>query len=113
MSASVKIIDGGGTKSEAKQKNIRKTDDNFRRLKEITQELCDIVEKHDDIKLLVLDKKDWKLLVGGPYILGGFSSSGIGGDKSQASRGSDDYWIVKINSSGVKHYQTRHRRKSS
>ncbi len=26
-----------------------------------------------DIKLLVLDKKDWKLLVGGPYILGGFS----------------------------------------
>ncbi len=26
-----------------------------------------------DIKLLVLDKKDWKLLVGGPYILYGFS----------------------------------------
>ncbi len=26
-----------------------------------------------DIKLIVLDKKDWKLLVGGPHILYGFS----------------------------------------
>jgi len=28
-----------------------------------------------DIKLLVLDKKGWKLLVGGPYILGGFAKN--------------------------------------
>ena len=31
----------------------------------------------------------------GGYILGGSSSSGISGDKTQASQGYYDYWIVK------------------
>ena len=31
----------------------------------------------------------------GGYILGGSSSSGISGDKTQASQGDNDYWIVK------------------
>src|SRR6478672_11244232 len=31
----------------------------------------------------------------GGYILGGWSNSGINGDKSQASKGTYDYWIVK------------------
>ena len=30
------------------------------------------------------------------YILGGISSSGISGDKTQGSRGEADYWIVKL-----------------
>jgi hypothetical protein len=33
----------------------------------------------------------------GSYLMGGSSSSGISGDKSEASRGADDYWIVKLN----------------
>ena len=42
----------------------------------------------------------------GGYILGGYSSSGISGDKTQACWGgnSDDYWIVKIDSLGNKQW---------
>jgi len=38
----------------------------------------------------------------GGYVLGGCSYSGIGGDKTQASKGGWDYWIVKIDSLGNK-----------
>ncbi|GGG18215.1 hypothetical protein GCM10011323_23020 [Pontibacter amylolyticus] len=38
----------------------------------------------------------------GGYFLGGMSSSGIGGDKSEASRGGGDYWVMKINAVGDK-----------
>ncbi|RDC64875.1 T9SS type A sorting domain-containing protein [Adhaeribacter pallidiroseus] len=38
----------------------------------------------------------------GGYLLGGYSASGITGDKSQTNRGGTDYWIVKINSNGSK-----------
>ncbi len=34
------------------------------------------------------------------YLLGGYSLSGISGDKTQPSRGQSDYWIVKIDSAG-------------
>jgi len=36
----------------------------------------------------------------GGYILGGFSNSKISGEKTQATRGGYDYWIVKLDSSG-------------
>jgi hypothetical protein len=32
----------------------------------------------------------------GGYILGGSSSSGMSGEKTQNSRGNDDYWVVKL-----------------
>jgi hypothetical protein len=38
----------------------------------------------------------------GGYILGGFSGSGIGGDKSQAPKGGDDFWILKLDAAGNK-----------
>jgi hypothetical protein len=38
----------------------------------------------------------------GGYILGGWSESGISGDKSQASRGNIDFWIVRLDSTGNK-----------
>ncbi|TGE27434.1 gliding motility-associated C-terminal domain-containing protein [Hymenobacter metallicola] len=38
----------------------------------------------------------------GGYLLGGYSSSGISGDKTQPSRGRDDYWVVKIDGNGTK-----------
>src|SRR5688572_19696609 len=38
----------------------------------------------------------------GGYIMGGRSDSGISGDKSQASKGAADYWIVKTDASGNK-----------
>jgi hypothetical protein len=38
----------------------------------------------------------------GGYILGGFSSSGIGGDKTQPSKGDADYWIIKTDECGNK-----------
>jgi hypothetical protein len=41
----------------------------------------------------------------GGYILGGFSSSGISGDKNEASLGLVDYWVVKVNSSGLVEWQ--------
>lgn len=36
----------------------------------------------------------------GGYILGGYSTSNISGEKTEKSRGSFDYWVVKINASG-------------
>ena len=36
----------------------------------------------------------------GGYILGGWSRSGISGDKTDTSRGIDDYWIVKTDNLG-------------
>ncbi|MCV9928273.1 T9SS type B sorting domain-containing protein [Flavobacterium sp. LS1R49] len=32
----------------------------------------------------------------GGYILGGYTASGISGEKTQSSRGNDDYWVVKL-----------------
>ena len=40
----------------------------------------------------------------GGYILGGWSASGIGADKSQANFGGFDYWVVKIDSLGNKQW---------
>ncbi|HYV95355.1 MAG TPA: T9SS type A sorting domain-containing protein [Chitinophagales bacterium] len=48
-----------------------------------------------------------KQTVDGGYILGGYSDSGISGDKTQPSWGGGDYWIVKIDSLGVKQWDER------
>jgi Ig-like domain CHU_C associated len=42
------------------------------------------------------------LLSDGNYMISGWSNSGIGGEKSEASRGGKDYWIVKIDANGNK-----------
>ena len=36
----------------------------------------------------------------GGFILGGYSTSSISGDKTDLSFGSEDYWVLKLNSSG-------------
>ena len=41
----------------------------------------------------------------GGYMLGGESQSGISGDKKEASRGGYDYWVVKVNSTGIIEWQ--------
>lgn len=41
----------------------------------------------------------------GGYVLGGFSQSGISGDKKEASRGGYDYWVVKVNNTGIVEWQ--------
>ena len=46
--------------------------------------------------------------IDGGYVLGGVSSSGIGGDKSQQSWGGFDYWMVKIDASGNKLWDMGH-----
>src|SRR5687767_8525390 len=38
----------------------------------------------------------------GGYILGGYSQSGLNGDKSENVRGSWDYWVVKTDANGNK-----------
>jgi len=43
----------------------------------------------------------------GGYILGGYSESGVGGDKTEPLRGGSgdlDYWIVKLDSAGIKQW---------
>lgn len=35
------------------------------------------------------------------YLIAGYSQSGVSGDKSENSRGLQDYWVVKLNSSGT------------
>ncbi|MDO8367169.1 MAG: T9SS type A sorting domain-containing protein, partial [Saprospiraceae bacterium] len=41
----------------------------------------------------------------GGYILGGTSSSGISGDKTENSLGVDDFWVVKLDASGTIQWQ--------
>jgi len=41
----------------------------------------------------------------GGYILGGYSASGVSGNKTSASYGDDDYWVVKIDGSGNKMWE--------
>jgi hypothetical protein len=43
----------------------------------------------------------------GGFILAGYSSSGIGGDKTQDSRGGADYWIVKVDGNGNQQWDKR------
>ena len=45
--------------------------------------------------------------VDGGYILGGNSTSGISGDKTQPSWGWYDYWLVKVDSIGIKEWDKR------
>ena len=54
----------------------------------------------DSIELLgsLIPTKD------GGVLLAGSSRSGTNGDKSQASHGSNDFWIVKVNPSGNKEW---------
>jgi Secretion system C-terminal sorting domain len=42
-----------------------------------------------------------KQTIDGGYILGGYSQSGISGDKTEDPVGALDYWIVKIDSQGI------------
>lgn len=48
-----------------------------------------------------------KQCIGGGYIIGGHTYSGISGDKSESSRGGYDYWIVRIDSTGTKQWDRR------
>ncbi len=74
------------------------------------------------VKIDTLGNKQWDKRFGGisgdgiecmqqtfdeGYILGGGSNSGVSGDKTQPSRGGGDYWIVKINSIGIKQWDKR------
>lgn len=46
------------------------------------------------------------LTADGGYILGGYSKSGISGEKTEACfNNSFDYWIIKVNSSGIPEWQ--------
>ncbi len=42
-----------------------------------------------------------KQVADGGYVLGGYSESGISGEKTENPRGAFDYWLVKIDSTGV------------
>ncbi|RDC64885.1 T9SS type A sorting domain-containing protein [Adhaeribacter pallidiroseus] len=44
----------------------------------------------------------------GGLFLGGSSNSGLNGDKSQASRGGHDYWIIRVDSTGQKVWDKRY-----
>ena len=40
----------------------------------------------------------------GGYLLGGYSDSDISGEKTQASQGGYDYWLVKLNGQGIRQW---------
>ena len=54
------------------------------------------------------DLRKMTKLSSGEYILGGYSDSPAGGDKSQASQGARDYWLVKISSAGTRLWDKRY-----
>ncbi|HUM51080.1 MAG TPA: hypothetical protein PK431_04665, partial [Chitinophagales bacterium] len=41
----------------------------------------------------------------GGYLIGGYSLSGISGNKTTANFGNNDYWIIKIDANGVKQWE--------
>lgn len=43
----------------------------------------------------------------GGALLGGKSFSGVSGDKTEQSRGSSDYWVIKVDNNGVKQWDKR------
>jgi len=43
--------------------------------------------------------------IDGGYVLGGYTYSGLSGDKIENSLGSYDYWVVKLNNSGLIEWQ--------
>ena len=43
----------------------------------------------------------------GGYLAGGYSDSGVSGEKTQSSRGKNDYWIVKSDKNGKKLWDKR------
>ncbi|WP_242917709.1 GEVED domain-containing protein [Pontibacter liquoris] len=50
----------------------------------------------------------------GDYLLGGWArGESISGDKTQANRGQDDYWVIRINARGNKVWDKRYGGKSS
>ncbi|WP_170172527.1 T9SS type A sorting domain-containing protein [Hymenobacter rigui] len=74
------------------------------------------------VKIGALGQKEWDWAYGGPgddelrscqptpdggYLLGGTTSSGIGGDKTQTSRGKKDLWLVKIDAAGTLQWERR------
>lgn len=72
------------------------------------------------VKLNTLGGIEWQNTIGGDdwdylncikvtpdkgFIVGGYSESGISGDKTEANIGGDDYWIVKLDSLGNLEWQ--------
>jgi len=55
---------------------------------------------NNDDELLSIDQTS-----DGGYILGGYTPSGLSGDKTEASLGLYDYWVVKLNSAGTIQWQ--------
>lgn len=47
---------------------------------------------------------DMQRTMDGGFILGGYSDSGIENEKSEASRGDIDYWIIKLDADGTKEW---------
>ncbi|QNF32253.1 T9SS type A sorting domain-containing protein [Adhaeribacter swui] len=47
-------------------------------------------------------------LASGEYVLGGYSSSPVSGDKTQSSQGGTDFWLVKISATGIKIWDKRY-----
>ncbi|RDC64883.1 T9SS type A sorting domain-containing protein [Adhaeribacter pallidiroseus] len=71
------------------------------------------------VRLNAQGKMEWETTIGGSgndylssiqltpdggYLLGGSSASDAGGDKSEPSRGSSDFWLVKIKANGTKEW---------
>jgi IPT/TIG domain len=83
---------------------------------------CDVAFCTNDYWIVKLDadgNKVWDKTLGGDqtdflavvlqtgdggYLLGGYSNSGISGDKTADSRGSYDFWVVKLNAAGDKEW---------
>jgi hypothetical protein len=72
------------------------------------------------LKLNVTGAIEWQRTIGGSdadylhsvqqtadggYILGGSSNSGISGNKTEASKGNYDYWLLKLNATGAIEWQ--------
>ncbi|MDX5418748.1 MAG: T9SS type A sorting domain-containing protein, partial [Hymenobacteraceae bacterium] len=96
-----------------------KTEDNRGKICSTYPIECPDLSDYWVVKLDAEGKKEWDRTLGGNkqdfittlqqaedggYVLGGWSESGLSGDKSEASKGFYDYWLVKLNISGTKEW---------
>lgn len=106
---------GGTSSSDAQQLTLEQTEDAFGKKENSRGNMDYWVVKLNSQGII-----QWQKTLGGQYedrlksilqttdkgfLLGGYSNSPLSGDKTEASQGQGDYWVVKLDENGIEQWQ--------